>query len=240
MKFSKKILLILGIIAFVSIFLMSTSFAASSEKISKWDAKITDSFNKKVVAVNIVSNWNDSWENNEYYKFKIKKQHKNKFKINSIKLKYQNHEGTYIKNYNVKNKDHAYLKIPKKYFVKKITLNYKTKSKLKSESISYKGYKSDSSIITTFNSKKAKIHLKEKGYTVRTEMGGWPTTTYQNFKINTKSPKYKIKSVKILYYSRGNLEKVKTVNGYGKRSLNLKYYEKLYDITSKEFIIKYY
>lgn len=48
MKFS-KVLLILGIIAFVSIFAMTISFAASSEHVTKCKQYMWDSYDKKIV-----------------------------------------------------------------------------------------------------------------------------------------------------------------------------------------------
>ncbi|MGL4669755.1 MAG: hypothetical protein ACRCVG_04065 [Methanobacteriaceae archaeon] len=238
----RKIILLVVVVVFVSAMAVNTSSAASSEKLTKYNTKIVDTINKKIVTVNLVTNWNDSWERNGYYKFKIKDKYKSKFKINSIKIKYYSAENEkYVyRTYNTKNKDVVYLKIPKNSFVEKITLFYKTKPKIMIESLSYKGYSSTSIATTVFNSKKVKITVKEKGYTDWSEMGGWPTTTYQNFQIKSKNTKYKIKSVKILYYSRGGLEKVKTIKGYGKTILNFKFYEKLEDISAKVFIINYY
>lgn len=236
MRFS-KVLLILGIIALVSAFAMSTSFAASSEHVTKYKQYVWDSYDKKIVNVDhleVYSNLKPSSVSSaSSYKINVKKSYKNKYKINSVKVKYAVYDNssefekyTY-KTYNVKNKNSVNIKNPNKNtMIEQITINYYTKSKIKNESISANTFpKGEWKSTTYFYGNKSIGVLKEKGYIKRFSGGYYYASTSHNLKISTKNKKYKINKVKLAFYGiMGSFEGAKIYNGYGKNSLTIKSY----------------
>jgi len=158
MKFT-KFLLIIGIITLMSAFVVNTSYAANSEKITKFDCKEINVYNKKIVSIQKVSNFNEE-KSSVYFKISVKNLFKNKYKIKSVQVKiseYNTNEyietKTYNKTYEYKKKDIVHIKLPnsnniKYYSMDKITIFYKTKSKFKNESTKFQKQCSSSSIKT--------------------------------------------------------------------------------------------
>lgn len=249
MKFS-KILLIVGIVALVFTFAMSTSSAASSEKITKFKMYDKNSYNKKIVTIDK----SYSLKNNrgvEYissYKISIKNKYKGKYKIKSVNMTYQyydensyKHKNIYY-NYNGKNKNTIKIKDPKKSIIfQKMTINYYTKGKIKKESTKFQ-LNSNYKTVTYYYGNKANVKLNERGYNKldSTFNEYLPRLTYTKFKVTTKNKKYKIKKVQAVYYDDTGLNSIKTYNGYGKNSLTIKPNEKKYLIWIGEFRVFYY
>lgn len=248
MKF-KKLVLILGILAVVSVFTISTGFAASSEKITGFNSNQSITYDYKIIKISHVFKSPSDGKDSEYFRINVKKAYQNKYKIKSVKAKisvYDDYEitKTYYKTYNIKNKNKAYIKLPNSngtnwYNIEKITVFYKTKSKIKNESTKFQKYATFKST-TKFNGINSNIVLKEKGYYKWTAMGEQPYTTYQHFQIKTKNKKYKIKSVKVSYYNRAGFDSSKNLKGYGKSKLSFKFYDTNYEIFVGAFVIKYY
>ena len=249
MKF-RKILLIVGIAVLISVFAINTSFGASSEKITKFDAKEVNVYNEKVSTITKISRFDNNYSGCEGFKVNIKSKYRDNYKIKTVKAKiFQYNDGeltkSYYKTYNFKNKNTVYFKLPKfnstkSYYLDKMTIFYKTKSNFKKESSKLFGKYSSKSSVIKFYGKKSNILLKEKGHIEYPAMGAWPVTTYQNFQIKTKNPKYKINNVKIVYYNVAGIDSFKTIKGHGKNKLNYRSYERMEAISVGDFIVKYY
>ncbi|KZX15214.1 hypothetical protein MBCUT_16740 [Methanobrevibacter cuticularis] len=248
MKFS-KILLILGIIALLSAFAMSTSFAISSEKITKYKLYSNSTYNKKIVTIDelSISNHNDNVKL-KYYNINIKKKYQNKYKLKSVNITYTYHKENWEsvkvhKNYNAKNKNTIKIKGSPKYYYVDITINYYTKSKIKKESISlpYNSHKWKGTFY--YYGKKSNIKLYEAKNITETQYLTAVDITYEKFKVTTKNKKYKIKEVKVVYYDFYGVNSIKTYKGHGKNSLTIepKFPKKLGIFGGLgEFIIVYY
>lgn len=112
MKFS-RILLIFGIVAILSIFAVSTTFAAcaSTEKLTQYKGSFSSNLNKKISNIEQISAFKNN-NSKEYYKINIKKNYQNRYKIRSVSVKYslidnETHEiiNFFYKNYTGKNKN---------------------------------------------------------------------------------------------------------------------------------------
>lgn len=241
MKHNKLLLLAL-IVFFVSIIAINTSFAAGNETITKFKSYQVEKFNTKIVDVEEASIRDSNHKKDKYYyKFSIKDKFKNKYKIKSIKIKYGNDYGYYkYKTYNVKNKLNFTLK-PSNGYYSKLIINFHTKSKIKNVSVDFvsKNTRGKWKSLTRLYGKKANIVLREKGYSEYWGMGS-STITSQKFKITTKNPRYKLKSVKSFYFSAGGIEMVNTYNGNWKNSLTVQINEKYSGISLDAFKVYYY
>lgn len=220
----KKLLLIVGIFVFIFAFTLNTSFAATSEKLSESKSHSIITYDKKISKIEIDSiryyGFYNGYEYTKNCKINIKDSYKNKYKIKSIDIKYQdNNYNSKVKRFNVYNKN-SFLIIPKNGIsIEKISINYKTKGKVKKETTNFMMDNSWKKT-TYFKGKKSNIKLIQKGYTEMVLWEDWSTTTYQNFQIKTKNKKYKIKKVKLRYHSSENIEhknKGKTFKGNGKK-----------------------
>jgi len=246
MKFS-KILLIVGVVTLVFAFAMSTSFAVSSEKITKYKMYGENSYNKKIVTIDesyfLRERGDDAISS---YKINIKNKYKNKYKIKSVNMTYMHYnEKTgftkYIyKNYNGKNKNTIKIKgSQKNLYPQKMNINYYTKSKIKKES--YKPHSNYNWKTTTyFYGNKSNVKLSEKGYYKLNLDPDGERTTYKKFKVSTKNKKFKIKKVQAVYYDATGVNSIKTYKSYGKNSLTIKTNEKTFWIWIGEFRVFYY
>lgn len=66
------------------------------------------------------------------------------------------------------------------------------------------------------------------------------TITSQKFKVSTKNPGYKLKSVKSFYFSPGGINMVKTYNVKWENRLSVQINEKYPDIQLLAFKVYYY
>lgn len=238
MKIS-RILLIIGIVAIISAFAISTSFAASSENIYKYKIYGKNNYNKKIVTIN-KSYVEDYKLNIKYsYKINIKNKYKSKYKIKSVNITYVyddinnvNFGKVFYKNYNGKNKNTIKIKDPQKnLWLKKITINYYTKGKIKKESPNIQNYSSSINnwkTTTYYYGNKSNVKLSQGGSTkfnadFRIYL---QTSKNKKFKVTAKDKKSKIKKVQVVYVGVDSLvESIKTYNGYGKNSLRFTSYK---------------
>jgi hypothetical protein len=213
----------MGILAFISVFTMNVSFAASDETIDECKTHRVDTYNKKIVSVNHISKWNKNYNGKYYLNIDIKKTYKSKYKLKSIKIRYNDYWGDVkYKTYNIKNKTKVNLNI-NGFYVNKLMITYQTKDKIKNETLNMET-KHNWKSTTHFYGKKANIILKESGYATYSPQGAWPTTNYQKFKITTKSKNYKINVIKAFFFVMGGIESIKTYKGYGKTTLVTRIY----------------
>lgn len=236
MKFS-RILLIFGIVAILSIFAVSTTFAAcaSTEKLTQYKGSFSSNLNKKISNIEQISAFKNN-NSKEYYKINIKKNYQNRYKIRSVSVKYslidnETHEiiNFFYKNYTGKNKNSLKINILDKdnIFIDKVIINYYTKGKIKNESFYY--YNNDMSFVGYWAGKKVIAKLVQKGDYEITKFGNIPIMKYQNVKFLTKNKKYKIKAVKLLLTNiKGTKISYKTFKGYGKNSLKIRLYENIF------------
>lgn len=236
----KRIILIIWIIILISVFALNTSFAASNETIDKYKTHQIDTYDKKIITMDHVSEWStNNYNGKGYLTFNVKKAYKDKYKIKSIKARYYTNDGIIYKTYNVKNKTKVILKYKNELYPGKFTVNYYTKGKIKNESINIDS-KHNWKSTTYFYGKKANIVLKESGYVrMVPNWGGVPVTNYQKFKVITKSKKYKIKMVKTFFFGMAGVDLVKTYKGYGKTKLTNRIYG-TYEVTSIGAFRMYY
>lgn len=85
---NKKVILLIGIFTLVFAFALNTSFAASNETIDKYKAHQIDSYSKKIINVDYVSEWDHNYNRKKYLLINVKKSYKSKYKIKSIKFRY--------------------------------------------------------------------------------------------------------------------------------------------------------
>lgn len=232
MKFS-KILLIIGIVALASVFVMNASFAASSEELSVYKGSGSLTTDKKVSTIIDVSKFqNDGYK--EYCKINIKKAYQKKYKIKSVNIRYSvidtktyKFKNYLYKNYTVNNKNSFIVNVSGNDSVSfdKLTVNYQTKGKIKNESITSSYTKGELKYNTYFDSNKANAYLFQKVY-LKNDMKDPFTVKYQKIKVLTKNKKYKIKTIK-LAFSNAKTNKISysTFKGYGKNSLIIKLYQ---------------
>ena len=215
----KRIILIMGILAFITIFALNASFAASNETIDKFKTQQVDTYNKKIITVDYVSKYTDKNYNfNAYLTFSVKKTYKSKYKIKSIKAQYYTQYGTITKSYAIKNKTKVRLNFKNGIFDGNFTVSYYTKGKIKNETVNMES-KHKWKGTTYFYGKKSNINLKDSGYVTYSPQGAWYVTDYQKFTTTTKSKKYKLKTIKAFFFNPGGIELVKTYNAYGKNKL---------------------
>ncbi|MBZ9571265.1 hypothetical protein KQY27_06880 [Methanobrevibacter sp. TMH8] len=220
---NKKVILLIGIFILFFAFVLNTSFATSNETIDKYKVHQIESYNKKIINLNHVSEWNHNYNGKNYLIIKVKKAYESKYKIKLIKVKYIDNGEVKYKTYNIKNKIKAKLSI-KKVSINKLAIIYKTKGKIKKETLNLET-KHKWKSISHFYGKNANISLKEMGYIeFEPGWGGYMVTNYQKLKIVTKSIKYKIKNFKVFLFNPGGIELVKDYNGYGKTKLTTRIY----------------
>ncbi|OQD59189.1 hypothetical protein MBBAR_5c00320 [Methanobrevibacter arboriphilus JCM 13429 = DSM 1125] len=238
MRFS-RFLLIVGVVALVSVFAMSTSFAvsANSEKLTQYKGSFSSNINKKISNIEQVYAFKNN-NSKEYYKINIKKNYQNKYKIRSVNVRYavvdnETHKirNFLYKNYTGKNKKSLKIDILNKddTFIDKVTINYFTKGKIKNESFYSYYYTNNFTLVNYLASGKANAKAVQKGDYKITQLGNIPIIKYQNVKIITKSKKYKIKAVKLILTNfKGTKTSYKTFKGYGKNSLKIQLYENIF------------
>jgi hypothetical protein len=209
MKFS-KILLIFAILALVSAFAMNVSFAAGENLALNKSSQIV-TYDKKVSTIDAKYLYNNKKEN-VYLNVKVKKDYQKKYKIKSVKVKYDffNKKGVYqktaYKTYNGENKKSILIKIPNYSSTNKIAITYNTKSKLKKESVNF-FMKSNSKKNIYLQSKKSKANIVEKGYNKISGKEIIYVPTYQKITIQTKNKNYKIKLIRFVAYNTSSGEK---------------------------------
>lgn len=235
----KKVILLIGIFILVFAFALNTSFAASNETIDKYKAHQIDSYSKKIINVNYVSEWDHNYNGKEHLLINVKKSYKSKYKIKSIKVRYfDENSNVKYKTYNIKNKIKVKLNI-KKAYIDKLVVTYKTKGKIKNETLNLETKHKWKSTLR-FYGKTANIILKENGYITYSPQGGWTVITYQKFKVTTKNIKYKLKTVKAFFFGVPGVELVKSYKGYGKNVMTTKIYDPYEVIGIAAFRIYYY
>ena len=232
MKFS-KILLIIGIVAFISAFTMSTTFATSSEKLTQYKSSFYSSADKKVSTIKYTLKSNNE-KCKELYNINIKKPYQKNYKIKSVHIRYSVHDNktgkfkNYIyKNYTVNNKANFIIKnkMYRDNSFDKLIVNYQTNDKIKSESINpyYSKYKLR--INTLWSSIKSNAKSFQKMYI----NNNFALVKYQHIKVLTKSKNYKIKSVKFsLINLKNNKSFYKTFKGYGKNNFKVQLYNNVF------------
>lgn len=235
MKFS-KFLLIMGITTLLLVCIINTSFAASSEHVTKYKQYKWENCNKKIITINHFEVSDENYDSKSSYKINIKKYCKNKYKIKSVNLKYGLYDDTefsgyFYKNYTIKNKNSITIKDPKKnMYLIKATVKYHTKNKLNKESFYFHPSGKWKRTVYYYGAK-FKGSLREKGY-IKKEYGcdggigyGYAATT-NKLKISTKNTKYKIDKVKLLFVGghADTLERTKTYKAYGKNRLTVNSY----------------
>jgi hypothetical protein len=233
MKF-REILLILGIVAIASVFVMNASFAASGESLSVYKDSSLGNFNKKIVSIDQVSSWKNG-TGKDYYKINIKKAYKNKYKIKSVTMGYfLNDNSTYYetkdmlyKNYTGKNKNSLIIKFSSEAISpEKLTINYYTKGKIKKETFYPYSTNADWKSTSYFTSNKANAKLTRNISIKNSIYGSSISVTHQKIKIATKNKNYKIQSVKLILLDlKKNKVVSNTFKGYGKNSLKLQLYQ---------------
>ncbi len=231
MKF-RKILLVLGIVALASVFVMNASFAASSEKLSVYKGYYSFINDKKVSTIEQVVTFNNE-SSKQYYKINIKKTYQKKYKIKSVNIKYAVFDNktdefkNYIyKNYTANNKNSFVINplINEWISFDKLTVNYQTKEKIKKESVSFSS-KPELKYNIYFTSNKANAQVFQKIY-IKNGIKYPFAVKYQKLKVLTKSNKYKIKSIKLTLATMKNHKiSYKTLKGYGKNSFKLQLYQ---------------
>lgn len=120
------------------------------------------------------------------------------------------------KTYNIKNKIKLKLKI--KVYIDKIVVSYKTKDKIKNETLNLE-IKHNWKSTSHFYGKTANIILKKSGYITHSPQESWPVINYQRFKVTTKNKKYKLKTVKAFFFGVPGVEFVKYYKGHGKTAM---------------------
>ncbi|KZX14861.1 hypothetical protein [Methanobrevibacter curvatus] len=231
MKFS-RLLLIIGIVVLVSVFAMSTSFAASKKSESIYSDKISqyiseDSYKTKISEIkktDIVSVKKGGYTRKGNFKISVKNSFKNKYKIKSVTVVYKHRytddimdevEKKVYKTYKPKNKKILAIKDLSAseslgYEFVKIIINYKTSKKMKQETTYLKKYYKYKST-TKYTGKTAIV----KDITV---------STTKNFvhtiKVKTTNFKYKIKTFKVIFHNY--IDIIGTIYGHGKNSLVVK------------------
>jgi hypothetical protein len=214
----KKILIISLLLLTLATVTIGASYAATSEKISYSSSKSTQTFDKKIVSINEIYTWNKKGDKFQY-KISIKKSFQNKYKIKSVRCEYIDYETdkiTYI-TYDGKNKNSLTIKPINGSFRMPMIIYYETKEKIKKESAKFSEKKRVFLSDSNFVGKKANIKLREKGY-VDDRGQGTSIIQYQKFDIKTINKKFKIKTVKALYYAvfDDKLTKTLTFKGNGK------------------------
>lgn len=226
----RKFLLIIGIAALLLFFALNTSFAASSEKTTKYKEYSWEISNKKIVKINHFEVSNEKHDSKSSYKISIKKYYRNKYKIKSVNLKYYDFDketnNYFYKNYTIKNKNSITIKDPKKNLsLQKMTIIYQTKNKIKNESYSYP-LSGTWKRTTYYYGKTFKGVLKQNGYIIKEYgcdggVGPGHVETRNKLKISSKNKKSKIDKVKLYFLGghAGHLERTKIYKAYGKNSL---------------------
>jgi len=213
----KKILIISLFLLILASVTIGTSHAASSEKISASSCKITETFNKKIASIYQVYTSNENG-GKLYYKINIKKSFQNKYKILSVKCRYDDYgtTGPFYKIYDGKNKNSLIIKPYNDSNLELMTINYQTKDKIKKESSNFWENRFKVLRVSKFVGKKANLKLKEKGY-YSEEKSKDTYITYQKINIKTINKNYKIKTIKAVYYDSNNrVSKTLTFKGKGK------------------------
>ena len=215
----KKILMVSLFLLILASVTMGLSYSASSEKIGISSTKMTEKIEKKIVSIDRINFWSKKSGDKYYYKIKIKKNYQNKYRIQSVKCEYIDYgydSGNFYKTVNGKNKKSLNIKPLNNDYIMSMTVKFQTKEKIKSESTKFweKRYK----ILRDkeFRGKKANIKVREKGYWLVDGQGN-TFIKYQKVDIKTTSKKYKIKTIKALYYEMADfVSKTKTFKGNGK------------------------
>ena len=222
----KKILIISLFLLILTSIVIDASYAVSSEKIKISYSKLTDTFDKKIASIDEILTWPKKNYYTEYsYKVNIKKANQNKYKIQSVKCKYNFYDditdkyNIIYKTYNGKNKTSLNIKQSDDYSLESVTINYQTKSEIKKESMNIRFYNGKVTKVTYDSQgigKKSKITVKEKGYYL-TNGQGIPVITNIKFNIKTTNKKYKIKTIQLIYQNTDDkVSKTTTYNGNGK------------------------
>ncbi|MCL2687913.1 MAG: hypothetical protein FWE58_05200 [Methanobrevibacter sp.] len=204
-----KILLILGIITIMSVLTITASFAASSEEIKESNGIHVLNYYNKNINIDEVFAWNyKEYTDNHYYKISIKKPYDKKYKIKSVNAKYsvyysdgRGYFKDINKNYSIKKNNIIIFKAPKSnqysYHITKMTIKYKTKTKLKSETSNMSNTLANKWKNTQyFHGKKANGMLIAKGS--GSSKHGDHKTAYNKLTILTKNKTAKIKSVECM------------------------------------------
>ncbi|MDR2966921.1 MAG: hypothetical protein LBU74_03105 [Methanobacteriaceae archaeon] len=239
----KKIMIISLFLLIITSMTTGTIFA-SSEKIESYNSsKRTETYYEKIVTIDEVEN-NDGNYNiiSLYYKIKIKKAYQNKFKIESVNCKYYGYEtkNHFSKTYNGKNKISLAIIAPKNCDLTSMTINYKTKSKIKNERPTFYKGKAKSLHYYKFIGKKSIITLRVKGYDL-SKGQGYGDITHQKFQIKTTNQKYKIKTINVWYNNMfDETTKTITYSGNGKTTLTKVIKEKRYPLEWINFKVTYY
>ena len=84
----KKILIISLFLLILTNIVIDASYAVSSEKTEISYSKFTNTFDKKIAYIDEVVKWPNKKYSEFYYKVNIKKANQNKYKIQSVKCKY--------------------------------------------------------------------------------------------------------------------------------------------------------
>ncbi len=229
----KKILLVITLVAFMSFFAMSVSFAASSENLLINKNSFSSNENKKISNVEQIYTFKNN-DPKDYLKISIKKNYQNKYKIKSVNLKYsvldnktQYVKDVFYKNYSGDNKNFLTIGILSNETINldKITINYYTNGKIKHENQYPYLYTpgDDLKLVTHLSAKKANAKSVEKGVFATKSI--IPVMKSQNVKIITKNKKYKIKAVKLSLVNIKNKSSYKIFKGYGKNSLKIKLHD---------------
>ena len=227
MNIKKIVVIALFLLVLVNV-TIGASYATSNEKITLSHTKQTGTFNKEIAFIEEIGIWDKEYNIKYSYKVNIKKINQNKYKIKSVRCKYDVYNSTtdkystIFKTYNGKNKKSLNIKPSKNYKLESMTINYQTKSKINKESLnlwSYNGELIKEKYVLKGIGKKSGITVTEKGYyhNIGHEI---PTITYIKFNIKTTNKKYKIKTVKLIYRDmEDKISKTTTFNGNRKTSL---------------------
>ncbi|KZX17561.1 hypothetical protein MBCUT_01760 [Methanobrevibacter cuticularis] len=231
MKFN-RLLLIIGIVVLVSVFVMSTSFAASKKSESIYSDKISryiseDSYKTKISEIKKtdIINVKKGGSTKGNFKISVKDSFKNKYKIKSVTVVYKHRytdsdimdevERKVYKTYKSKNKkiltirDLSSLEGIDYEFVN-IVINYKTNKKLKQETTYLK---------KAYRYKSTTVYIGKTAVVKDITVGNLKNFVHI-IKVKATNSKYKIKTFKVIFYSY--IDIIGTIYGHGKNSLVVK------------------
>jgi hypothetical protein len=217
---------------------MSTTFAASNEKLTQYNGSLTVNMDKKVSAITFNSKFYnaDSDIAKGQYKINIKKPYQKNYKIKSVDIMYfvtDNKTGK-PKNYayrsyttntkNTKSNKNSFIintEITRDMNIDKLTVNYQTNGKIKKESISSTYSKANLKFNIHLIGKKSSANVVQK-FHMNNNRANPILMKYQKIKVLTNSKEYKIKAVKLSLANFKNSKiSYKLFKGYGKNSLDI-------------------
>ncbi len=191
----KKIFLIIGFMALIGILSLSANFAANPKSETFY---LTSQKYEEYKELNISETKFVSDNGMNYYNVNIKKNKLKNYRIKSLVVKYSlssiSSDDLKIinKTYNGYKKSKLTIKLPENFSViYKLTINYYSNTKIKSEDIDSKnGYSKD---LQRYNGKTAIIRNLKKIDISSNKVN------YNIIQIKTKSVKYKIKAIKTVF-----------------------------------------